>query len=819
MTGRKAEIFFRQLPQITGGSLVQLAKDMLIGDLITDSRKANPVHHSLFFAISGANHDGHQFIPELYRLGCRQFILEQSVRLSDFPEGNFLKVDSSITALQQIVRARRNQYSIPVIGITGSNGKTIVKEWLNQLLSPDYAITKNPGSYNSQLGVPLSVWQMDEQHTLGIFEAGISKPGEMVALAEIIQPTIGIYTNLLTAHDEGFLSRKQKAAEKAKLFVNSEAVIYCRDHTLVDDAIKASGGKSVKLFCWGKVNADVVISPIQNFECAVSHKGSSFTIKKNFSDTASWENLNHCVTTMLYLGYSAEIIQSRVEQLKSLPMRLEMKEGVNGSTIIDDSYSNDLSGLKIALDFLQSQRSKKTVVVLSDLLESGLKDSEWIDQANLLLNQYKVGKLIAVGSAFSQNTKRVSVPCSVFESTEDLFRHLEEIDITNATVLIKGARAFRLERIAQQLQKKVHGTVMEINLSAIAHNLNVYRSKLRPSTKIMAMVKAFGYGSGSHEVASLLQYHKVDYLGVAYADEGKVLRSNGIYLPIMVMNPTAESFQTLVDFKLEPSVYSLALLQALVDRSKGVDTNIHLKLDTGMHRLGFEENDLGNVVDILKSNPNVKVKSIYSHLAGSDEAAHDNFSKEQANKFECMSEAITRELSYPVLKHILNSSGISRLSQYQFDMVRLGIGLYGVDPGNEINNQLIQAVTLRATISQIKIIPPGETIGYGRHGKGEKPLTIATLSIGYADGFSRAFSQGVGKVLIQGKLAPVIGNVCMDMTMVDITGIPANEGDEAIIFGPGLSVTQIASWINTIPYEILTSTSDRVKRVFFAESI
>lgn len=811
-------LFFKSLPQITGGKLVQLWADSPISELVIDSRKANPSRHSVFFAISGKHHDGHQFLAELYRKGCRQFVVEKDVDLTSFPDCNVLRVKSSLAVLQCIAQVHRSKFAYPVIGITGSNGKTIIKEWLYQLLAPDFAIVKNPGSYNSQLGVPLSVWAMAPHHTLGIFEAGISKPNEMEALEKIIRPTIGIFTNLLAAHDEGFTSRKQKAEEKAKLFSHCQTVIYCRDHLVVHEALSANPTNNQKHFSWGfSKNSDLVVTILDDgFE--LKSDRVNIRLKKTFADEASRENLFHCIAVMAHLGYDADAIQARNAMLKTLSMRLEMKEGLNGSMIIDDSYSNDLAGLKIALDFLQSQNSGRKIVFLSDLAESGLKPTDWINQVSSLLVQHRIDLLVAIGSGFSAHQNLLTVPFQTFLTTEDCLNKLSSMQMANATVLVKGARVFRLERIAQKLHKKIHGTVMEIDLGAVVHNLNAFRARLNPQTKIMAMVKAFAYGSGSFEVASILQYHKVDCLGVAYADEGKLLRSHGIHVPIMVMNPTEENFQTLTEFNLEPSIYSKSILLALIRSLNGTEIAIHLKLDTGMHRLGVEPDEIDDVIALLKQNPSIKVKSIYSHLAGSDESQHDSFSNEQANYFTEMADAIGKALQINPLRHILNSSGITRLSQYQFDMVRLGIGLYGVDPGLSLNH-LKPAVTLRTTISQIKNIQPGETVGYGRHGKATQPMQLATLSIGYADGYSRAFSKGVGKFWVNGKLAPVVGNVCMDMTMIDITNCKAQEGDTVIVFGEELSVSEVASWINTIPYELLTNTSDRVKRVFFAESI
>lgn len=815
---RVDEVSFKSLPQITGGTWLQNVFEPSGFELITDSRKANPTANSVFFAISGQRHDGHFFLEELFRNGCRQFVVEREVNLTSFPGCNILKVKSALAALQSIARVHRSKFQYPVIGITGSNGKTIIKEWLYHLLAPDYAIVKNPGSYNSQLGVPLSVWAMEAHHTLGIFEAGISKPGEMETLQKIIQPTIGVFTNLLAAHDEGFITRKQKAEEKAKLFHDCETVVYCKDHSFVDDALLSNRNPNQRLLSWGfSKDCNLVVTKSGKGYELKSDK-ITIHIQKAFADEASRENLFHCIAVMVHLGYAADVIEARMATLKTLPMRLEMKEGLNGSMIIDDSYSNDLAGLKIALDFLQSQNAERKVVFLSDMAESGLKPSDWIAHVNNLLAQHKIDLLVAIGPEFSSNRNLLTVPFQTFPLTDDCLNNLSSIQTNNATVLVKGARVFRLERIAQKLHKKIHGTVMEIDLGAVVHNLNAFRARLNPKTKIMAMVKAFAYGSGSHEVASILQYHKVDYLGVAYADEGKLLRSHGIHVPIMVMNPTEENFQTLIEFNLEPSIYSKAILHSLIQNLNGKQIAIHLKLDTGMHRLGFEWEEIEEVITLLKQNPSIKIKSIYSHLAGSDETQHDNFSKEQANRFSEIADKVCKALNISPLRHILNSSGISRLSQYQFDMVRLGIGLYGVDPGFSIKD-LRPAVTLRTTISQIKTIQTGETIGYGRHGKAKQTMRLATLSIGYADGYNRAFSKGVGKFWVNGKLAPVVGNVCMDMTMIDITNCEAQEGDTVVVFGEELSVSEVASWINTIPYELLTNTSDRVKRVFFAESI
>lgn len=794
-----------------------MAFDGVINTVITDSRKASADENSLFLAIAGARHDGHAHIQDLVKLGCRQFIVERPIDLAQCPGCNVLQVSSSINAWQAIVAHHRNQFQYPVIGITGSNGKTIVKEWLNQLLSPDFSIVKNPASYNSQLGVPLSVWAMESHHSLGIFEAGISKPNEMKALAGIIQPTIGVFTNLLAAHDEGFASRQEKAQEKARLFQQARCVIYCKDHTLVDDALQQQKQSNQQLFSWGYASdSDLQVTDIQS-GYRLKYGDVVFELPRLLPDAASCENMLHCVAVLVYLGYNPDVIKSRLDVLRALPMRLEMKAGERNSTLIDDSYSFDLAGLKISLDFLRAQNKPKKVAVLSDMIESGVASAEWIGQVNKLLQQAQIDFLVAIGPAFSTHQELLTRPHAVFNSVEACLDVLPDLPLADAAILVKGARIFRLERLVNRLQKKIHGTVLEVDLNAVVQNLNVFRSQLKPSTKIMAMVKAFAYGSGTHEVATLLQYHKVDYMGVAYADEGQALRKHGIQVPIMVMNPTPETFDIVLQSSLEPSIYSLSLLKSICQYLQGQPLRIHLKVDTGMHRLGFEENDWREVIQWLQANPNIQVQSIYSHLAGSDESQHDGFSAQQVARFEKMYEQFVQSIGYKPLKHILNSAGISRLGQYQMDMVRLGIGLYGIDPGLVLGRNLQLAVTLRTTISQIKNIAAGETIGYGRHGKAEHPMRLATIAIGYADGYSRAFSKGVGKILVNGHRAPVVGNVCMDMTMLDVTNCQAQEGDSVEVFGPNLPVDEVARWVNTIPYELLTNTSDRVKRVFFAE--
>jgi Alr-MurF fusion protein len=815
----KRMILFSELESITKGKIIALHEDQPVTALLTDSRKASASEGSVFFAIKGEHHDGHQYINELYQKGIRQFVVEQKAKYSgELPEANIIEVISALEAIQLLAAHQRAAIDVPVIGITGSNGKTIVKEWLFQLLSPDYKIAKNPGSYNSQLGVPLSVWQLQQHHELGIFEAGISLPDEMEKLAGVIQPTLGIFTNIGSAHNEGFSSLEEKIKEKLKLFKGSKLLIYCKDHKAIDTAIAAA---KIPALSWGSASSSGIQVKSEGVKHQFFLKGVAISLIIPFSDKASIENCIHCICMMLHLGYKQADIQERINALQSVPMRLELKEGINQSQIIDDTYNNDLAGVQISLEFLANQHQKqKKRLILSDILESGLSNEELAKQIAQLVSKNGITNFVGVGKILSSHKDVFPSSAEFFIDTEDFLQHFDTAKIQQEVVLVKGARTFAFEQIISVLQRKVHGTVMEIDLGAVVHNLNFFRSKLSPKTKIMVMVKAFAYGSGSAEIANIVQYHKVDYLGVAYADEGVDLRKNNISLPIMVMNPSEESFGLLLPHKLEPEIYSFKILNSFVKFLSGRSGTIHIKLDTGMHRLGFDENEIDELITTLSENPNLKVASIFSHLAGADEHEHDSFSASQFEKFLKGANAISERLGYKPIFHILNSPGILRLPEFQLDMVRLGIGLYGVDPTSEKFDSLRPVATLKTIISQIKKIKKGETIGYGRRGKADNDMAIGTIAIGYADGFSRAFSRGAGKVLVQGKEVPVIGNVCMDMTMIDLSAVSdAHEGDEVIIFGKEYPIQKVAASINTIPYEILTSTSERVKRVFTAESI
>ena len=785
---------------------------------------------SLFFALTSKRNDGHKYIEELYEKGVRNFVIEnEPANLLLLYNANIIKVKSTLIALQSLSAAHRKQFSVPVIGITGSNGKTIVKEWLYQLLNESKNIVRSPKSFNSQIGVPLSVWQMREDHELAIFEAGISEQDEMDHLQPIIQPTIGIFTNIGHAHDENFINRTQKAGEKLKLFTKVKTLIYCIDQKELQEGIIKTGLlKNIDTFIWSrKTNADLqitsVVSDFHHTKLTGLYKNNEISISIPFTDEASIENVIHCWATMLLLGYSQNIITKRMRTLQPLAMRLEMKAGMNNCTIINDSYSNDIDSLSIALDFLNQQKQhRRKTVILSDILQSGRSDSHLYKEVSELLNMKQIDRLIGIGKGISRQSSLFPMDKEFFNTTEDFLDSYSLGSFSNESILLKGARIFGFERITEALQQKTHETVLEINLNALVHNLNYYRGKLDPGTKVMAMVKAFSYGSGSYEIANVLQFHQVDYLTVAYADEGVELRKSGIKLPIMVMNPDEESFDSMLKYQLEPEIYSFRVLKmlesALLRHSPNSQpVGIHIKIDTGMHRLGFDPVEVDELINQIKGRPNIIVKSVFSHLAASDNQKNDDFTRHQVSLFRMISERICYEFDYPILRHIANTAAISRFPEARFDMVRLGIGLYGIAPNAEEQEKLENVSTLRSIISQIKHVVPDDTVGYNRRYKAKNDTTIAIVPIGYADGLSRALSNGIGHLKVRGKFAPVVGSICMDMTIIDITGINAQEGDEVLFFGKDLPITRLADEMGSIPYEILSGISQRVKRVYYQE--
>jgi alanine racemase len=790
--------------------------------LSIDSRKVAPINNTLFFAIKGRNHNAHLHIKELYALGYRMFVVEETIDVQGYKEASFYKVKSSIQALQNIAKIHRESFDIPVIAITGSNAKTIVKDWLAQCLSSKFNVVKSPRSYNSQIGVPLSVWQINQWHHWAVFEAGISKTDEMLKLQNIIQPTYGIFTNIGSAHAEGFESIEQKVKEKMLLFKNVQTLYLCKDHELI---YKEAQLNNIPIKTWSLLDstADLFFKIKSNSNNSIIefvYKDSNWKLNTSFTDQASIENAMHCINVLVHLNFTALEIQNCISNLLPIEMRLEVKEAKNNCYLVDDSYNNDLAGLRTALDFLShlKQRTKK-YLILSDVLESGLTN-EKLNQfvASLIENQdldgiYTVGKnntLIQLLQRFKSRH---------FSTLDQLKLHLLEEPIKDALILIKGARAFGFESLVDELQLKSHETRLEINLDALVHNFNFYKSCLKPNVKVMAMVKAFSYGSGSFEVAQLLQYHGVDYLAVAYVDEGVRLRKVGIQVPIMVMNPSVSQFERMVENKLEPEVYRRDQLEEWIRIANFIkqSISIHLKWDTGMHRLGFAPNQVNEIIELILNQSYVKVVSSFTHLAAADEKQFDAFTLNQLNTFSEVSQIIQSKLSNRVLFHAANSAAIVRLPNAHLDMVRLGIGLYGVDSSNTQQEALQQISTFKTHISQIHELNNSETVGYSRKGKLTKPLSkIAVIEVGYADGYDRRFSNGVGMVNINGILCPVVGNVCMDMTMVDVTDADANIGDEVILFGASPTVSELATKINTIPYEVLTGIGERVKRIYYS---
>lgn len=822
------------------------AKNIIINDspvehLLFDSRKVFFPSTTLFFALKAARRNGHLFIPELYNRGVRSFVVSDDLSKSDFPEANFIEVNDGLDALQTLATHHRAQFNIPVIGITGSNGKTIVKEWLYHLLHENFNIIRSPKSFNSQIGVPLSIWGITKKHNLGIFEAGISKPGEMEKLREIIQPTIGVLTNIGEAHSEGFESADQKAQEKIKLFDRAELVVYCCDDWLADKAIvlkyetyfHKTGKYPFRIFSWGSLKKSI-LRILQTDKGQLEtriialYKHKEISIVIPFTDDASIYNAITCWCILLYLGINDQLIAERMKLLQPVNMRLELMKGINQCTIINDSYSADLSSLHIALNFLQHQAgSSKKTVILSDFFQTGLDYKELYKQISDDLHHHDIDRVIGIGLNITsylkpvQNSSGKMIRYDFFPSTEVFLSHFRFTDFRDEIILVKGARVFHFEQIIQLLEQKVHQTELEINLNAIAHNLKQYQQYLHPSTKIMAMVKAFAYGSGGAETANKLQFLKVDYLAVAYADEGTELRKAGITLPVMVMNAEESTFDTLVNQNLEPVIFSLRMLKELdaFFKKEGIKNYpVHLEIETGMHRLGFTVEEIQQLAKEITATSTFRIQSVFSHLAASEDFGENEFTKQQFELFVKTCDELKKVLGYSFLRHLANTAAILLYPELQLDMVRLGIGLYGVDSANSGKIDLIPVATLKSTIAQVRFLEKKETVGYNRKGKLERDSIIATVNIGYADGFSRRLGNGTGSIWVKGQLAPVIGTVCMDMTMIDVTDIPGvKQGDEVIIFGKELPIQQMANWAGTIPYEIMTGISQRVKRVYFEE--
>ena len=799
--------------------------------LLTDSRSLCFPEETLFFALKTQRNDGHRYIDDLYRRGVRMFVVEQVPEHFDtrYPDANFLRVPQTLAALQRLAERHRDEFDVPVVGITGSNGKTMVKEWLYQLLLPSQKIVRSPRSYNSQIGVPLSVWLLNEQTEVGIFEAGISQPGEMFALRDIIQPTIGVLTSLGAAHQENFRSMEEKCMEKLELMHDTEAMVYCSDNDTVSRCIRRIQYKGEKI-AWSQCDAQAALfvkeittkASVTRITYIWQEEENTFAIP--FFDEASIENAITCAAVALHLGLTPGQLADRMPHLEPVAMRLEVKEGQRGCVLINDSYNSDVNSLDIALDFMNRREvgrgGLKKTLILSDIFQTGTSPDVLYAQVSDLAVKRGIDKFIGIGPELMAQADKIQIADKAFFADVPHFLSSEAFaNLRNELILLKGARPFAFDLITEQLEQKVHETILEVNLNAVVENLNYFRSFLKPETKMVCMIKADGYGAGAVEIAKTLQEHRVDYLAVAVADEGVTLRKAGITANIMIMNPEMTAFKTMFDYDLEPEVYSFRLMDALIKaaRKEGITGwPVHIKFDTGMHRLGFDPvDDIFKLIDRLKHQTAIIPRSVFSHFVGSDSDGFDDFSARQFALFDEGSTKLQAAFTHKILRHMDNSAGIEHFPERQMDMCRLGIGLYGVDPRD--NRMLHTVSTLKTTILQMRHVPAGETVGYSRKGKIERDSVIAAIPIGYADGLNRHLGNRHGYCLVNGQKAEYVGNICMDVAMIDVTDIPCREGDQVEIFGEHLPVTKLSDELDTIPYEVLTGVSNRVKRVYFQD--
>ena len=807
-------------------------RDTNIGFLLTDSRSLCFPEETLFFALKSARNDGHNYISDLYRRGVRNFVVSAVPQnyATDYPEANFLRVINPLEALQRLAERHRDEVNIPIVGITGSNGKTMVKEWLYQVLSPDYVVTRSPRSYNSQIGVPQSVWLIDKNTEVGVFEAGISEPGEMLALRDIIQPTIAVLTNLGAAHQENFYSLEEKCREKLVLFHDAKTVVYDADDETVNGVVESFDDfKGEKLY-WSRVDvkAPMYVKNVEKGENATvvtyCFKGGSeqqYTIP--FIDDASVVNSIITVAVALHIGVKGDVLAERMQQLEQVAMRLEVKQGQHGCTLINDSYNSDIKSLDIALDFMSRRpdhNGRKHTLILSDIMQSGVDAAQLYREVSDLAFKRGVQKFIGIGSELVANANEIQLSEKYFfKNVDEFVKSKVFASLRDEVILLKGARQYGFDQITELLVQKVHETTLEVNLNAVVENLNYYRSFMKPETKLVCMIKADGYGAGAVEIAKTLQDHRVDYLAVAVADEGVTLRKNGITSNIMIMNPEMTAFKTMFDYDLEPEVYSFRLLDSLVKAAEKEGITgypVHIKLDTGMHRLGFDpEKDIDELINRLKHQNAIIPRSVFSHFVGSDSDDFDEFSARQFELFDKGSRKLQAEFDHKILRHIDNSAGIEHFPERQLDMCRLGLGLYGI---NSRNNEMIHNVsTLKTTILQLRHVPAGDSVGYSRKTILEHDSVIGAIPIGYADGLNRHLGNRHGYCLVNGKKAEYVGNICMDVCMIDVTGIDCKEGDSVEIFGDNLPVTVLSDITDTIPYEVLTSVSNRVKRIYFQD--
>lgn len=814
----------QQIADKLGVQLIQSNSKSSIEYLLTDSRTLTFAPATCFFALVSDRNNGHKYIYDLYEKGVRNFVVSEEIELQKIPDASVLNVENTIDALHQFALEKRKTFKGLVVAITGSNGKTIVKEWLYQVLQKQFYITRSPKSFNSQIGVSLSLWNMDPNADLMIVEAGISLPGEMEKLERIIQPDIVLFTNLGPAHQENFSSVQQKAAEKSKLAKNAKQVYYCRDYEVLKREIEAIV-PDANQHAWSAKDLGKITATTDKFHdysaiCLVEEADTLlYTIP--FTDDASIENSLHVCLLSRSLGMPADVVAVNLAKLEPVEMRLNMKNGINGCKIINDTYNSDIHSLGIAIDFLVQQSSNQSLnktLILSDIQQSGIANEELYAEVSRLINSKHIDRLIGIGPSVSHFLDKVSAKTDFYATTQSFIENFQSLNFSDEVVLLKGAREFQFEQISTLLEVKMNKTTLEINLNAVLHNFHFYKSLLKPSTKVMGMVKAFAYGSGSLEIARMLQYHGCDYLAVAVADEGVELRKAGIKIPIIVLATERDAFHTLIAYNLEPEIYSFSILADFIFalRKRNIkEYPIHLKVDTGMHRFGFMPNEIDRLQEALLTNKEIKVQSVFSHLAASDDSKMDEFTNSQVALFNEITTQIESFLGYSFLKHILNSSGVERFTHHQLGMVRLGIGLYGVSTLNK--SSLRHVATFKTNIAQIREVAENQSIGYSRVGWTKRESKIATIPVGYADGLDRRLSNGVGAFLVNGKKVPVIGNVCMDLTMIDITDVDAIEGDEVILMGDALQVEEWAAKMQTIPYEVLTNISQRVKRIYVTE--
>lgn len=818
---------------LCGGDLQQQIKYSFY-----DSRKISNAADGVFFAIHTKKNNGHQFIPDAINQGVRAFIIsdksffsDNSVLQDNAGKYNVMCVHDTLLAMQQLAAFHRKQFAFPVIGITGSNGKTVVKEWLYQLLNKQFNIIRSPLSFNSQVGVPVSVMQLEPYFNLAIFEAGISQPGEMQALEKIICPDVALITNIGNAHSENFKDHFQKTLEKLHLFENAKTIVYCEDDEYISNVVNEKNwNKQKQIFSWSQLNqsAAVYIAAIDRQQ---NHSVISFQYRNNtyqyqipFADEASIENSIHCLCLALHLNVNIPQLLPAFNELYAVAMRLELKKGINQCSVINDCYTSDIDSLKVAIDFImQQQQHKNKTIILSDMLQSSIPSEQLYAEVAALINNKNISRVIGIGSEIKKYSNHFKCEKLFFDNTDIFLAEIKHILFQNEAILLKGARIFEFEKIARQLELTTHETVMEINLSAMVENLNFFRKQIPPGTKIMAMVKAFSYGSGSFEIANILQFHHIDYLAVAFIDEGIELRKAGIKVPIMVMSPEESGFEQLINWHLEPEIFSFEILRKVAHRMQNmgiahaITIPVHIKIDTGMHRLGFDASEIPELVAEIKAMSFFKIKSVFSHLAASDETHHDDFTNIQIARFKELAAIIQNQFDYPIMRHICNSAAITRFPHAALEMVRLGISLYGVASDNTIKNNLRNVSSLKSYVTQVKSVPVGDSIGYSRKKMATQPMQIAVVPVGYADGLRRQLSNGRGFVFVNGHKVPIVGNICMDMCMLDVTGHAVKEGDEVEIFGQHIPISEVAELMQTIPYEVLTGISARVKRVYYQE--